>query len=96
MNEQVLCDGEWSCDLCVVWLESQAATELTPHMWTQQCGCSLSLVKGEQGTISVFVYTDQEISSKRVDSAGETLQPACVSVKPENVDILYLVSGQEL
>ncbi len=29
MSEQVLCDGERSCDMCVVWLESRAATELT-------------------------------------------------------------------
>ncbi len=28
LNEQVLCDVEWSCDVCVVWLESRAAMEL--------------------------------------------------------------------
>ncbi len=27
--EQVLCDIEWSCDMCVVWLESRTVTELT-------------------------------------------------------------------
>ncbi len=55
LNEHVLCDIEWSCDMHVVWLESKAATELTPHIWTrsvfdlrlrlnfkmQQCGCNL-------------------------------------------------------
>ncbi len=55
MNEQALCDVEWSCDMHVVWLESRAVTELTPHTWTrsvfdlklrlnfetQRCGCSL-------------------------------------------------------
>ncbi len=30
-----------SCDMCVVWLESRAATELTPHMWTRSVSCSL-------------------------------------------------------
>ncbi len=35
MNEQVLCDVEWSCDMCVVWLQSRAAAELTPRMWTR-------------------------------------------------------------
>ncbi len=32
LNEQVLCDGEGSCDTHVVWLERRTATELTPHM----------------------------------------------------------------
>ncbi len=55
LNEHVLCDIEWSCDMRVVWLESKAAMELTPHIWTrsvfdlrlrlnlkmQQCGCNL-------------------------------------------------------
>ncbi len=31
MNEQVLCDTKWSCDM----LESRAATELMLRMWTR-------------------------------------------------------------
>ncbi len=34
-SEQVLSDAEWSCDMCVFWLESRAVGELTPRMWTR-------------------------------------------------------------
>ncbi len=27
LNEQMLCDAEWSCDMCVVWLEGRAAEQ---------------------------------------------------------------------
>ncbi len=35
MNELVLCDVAWSCDMRVVWLDSRDAMELTPHIWTR-------------------------------------------------------------
>ncbi len=35
MNEPVLCDVEWSCDMRVVWLQNRAAMELKLRVWTR-------------------------------------------------------------